>query len=108
MYIHILVMTENKPILTISVAASLLKLHPRTIMLYEEAGFIIPFRTNTKRRLFSVNDLNKLQFIKYLTQVEGINLSGVGSIFKALDFVKGRKVNLKKHLYPNFKLKKLV
>lgn len=101
-------MNSEKPILTISVAATLLGLHPRTLMLYESAGFITPHRTNTQRRMFSIKDLEHLQFIKYLTQQNGVNLHGVKFILEALALAEKEGVNLKKLLFPSFKPKLLV
>ena len=91
------------PLLTISVAADLLKLHSRTLMLYERAGFITPYRTGTNRRMFSFKDLDQLQFIKYLTHQQGINLSGVKVILEALSLAEKEGVSLKKMLFPDFK-----
>ena len=101
-------MRNDEPILTISVAARLLKLHPRTLMLYERAVLITPFRTSTKRRLFSKNDLDKFQFIKYLTQKENINLKGVKTLLEAIKVTDKEGFNLKKALFPSFKLEKLL
>lgn len=101
-------MNSEKPILTISVAATLLGLHPRTLMLYESAGFVIPHRTDTQRRMFSLQDLEHLQFIKYLTQQNGVNLQGVKFILEALSLAEKEGVNLKKLLFPSFKPKLLV
>ena len=101
-------MASNDPILTISVAASLLKLHPRTLMLYEQAGLITPHRTGTNRRLFSIADLENLQFIKYLTQKEGVNLKGVKILLEAIFLAEKEGVNLKKLLFPGFKPKRLI
>lgn len=101
-------MNSEKPILTISVAATLLGLHPRTLMLYESAGFITPHRTDTQRRMFSLQDLEHLQFIKYLTQQNGVNLHGVKFILEALSLAEKEGVNLKKMLFPSFKPKLLV
>lgn len=101
-------MNSEKPILTISVAAALLGLHPRTLMLYESAGFITPHRTDTQRRMFSVQNLEHLQFIKYLTHESGVNLHGVKIILEALSLAKKEGVNLKKLLFPSFKAKQLI
>lgn len=101
-------MSVDEPILTISVAANLLKLHPRTLMLYERAGLIIPHRTNTKRRLFSIKNLEELQFIKYLTRKEGVNLAGVKILLEAINTAEKDGVYLKKKLFPSFKAKKLI
>jgi len=101
-------MTQEQPILSISVAAKLLGLHQRTLMLYEKKDLIKPFRTSTQRRLFSISDLNQLQFIKYLTQAKGINLNGVKTLLEAVSVAEENKLRLKRRLFPNFKLKKLI
>lgn len=98
----------EQPILTISIAAKLLHVHPRTIMLYERAGVFNSQRTDTKRRMFSIQDLDHLQFIKYLTQVKGINLLGVKVVLEALTAAGKEGIDLKKQLFPQFKAEKLV
>ena len=101
-------MSTKEAILTISVAAGLLKLHPRTLMLYEHSGLITPFRTSTKRRLFSIDDLENLQFIKYLTRKVGVNLSGVKVVLEAISLAQRNGLRLKKLLFPEFKPQKLI
>lgn len=93
--------------MTISVAAKLLNIHPRTIMLYERAKLFNAHRTNTQRRMFSDKDLEDLQFIKFLTQQKGINLQGVKTILQAISIVEKRGVDLKSALFPDFKAEKL-
>lgn len=97
----------NEPILSISVAAKLLNLHPRTVMLYERTGLISPFRTSTQRRMFSDSDLKDLQFIKFLTQKKRINLQGVKVLLEAISIAKKGEVNLSSLLFPDFKAEKL-
>ena len=100
-------MAVNEPILTISMAAKLLNIHPRTIMLYEKTKLFKSFRTNTQRRMFSDSDLEELQFIKFLTQQKGINLQGVKLMLEAISIAEKGGVNLKSALFPNFKAEKL-
>jgi len=101
-------MAIDEPILTISVAAKLLGFHPRTLMLYERSGLTSPHRTDTKRRLFSIKDLNRLQFVKYLTQKKGINLKGVKFLLKAIKIAEENDIRLRRRLFSDFKLKKLI
>jgi MerR family transcriptional regulator/heat shock protein HspR len=101
-------MRTEEPILTISIASNLLKLHPRTLMLYEKAKLISPFRTDTQRRLFSIKNLEELQFIKYLTQMQGVNLKGARVILEAIRSTEEEGINLKKKLFPLFKPAKLL
>lgn len=97
----------GEPILTISIAAKLLNIHPRTIMLYERTKLFTPYRTNTQRRMFSDKDLAELQFIKFLTQQRGINLQGVKILLEAMSLAEKGGVNLKPLLFPDFKAEKL-
>jgi len=96
-------MRTDEPILTISVAAGLIKLHPRTLMLYEKSGLTTPHRTGTKRRMYSISDLDHLQFVKFLTQKEGLNLSGARYIIKAIALSNEEGFDLRKKLFPSFK-----
>lgn len=102
-------MNLDEPILTISVTAKLLKLHPRTLMLYEKSKLITPHRTGTKRRLYSINNLNELQFVKHLTHEEGLNIQGIKSVLKAINICREEyKFDLVKRLYPAYKPRKLI
>lgn len=101
-------MKKEQPVLTISVAASLLGLHPRTLMAYDKAGLISPHRTTTKRRMFSGKDLEEIQFLKYLTQKRKVNLQGVKTILEAIRVAEGQGVKLKTKLFPDFRVRSLL
>jgi len=73
----------DKPIYTISVASEILETHPRTLMMYEHLGLVVPKRTSTNRRRFSQRDVMKLQTIQKLTH-HSVNLAGVRYILKLL------------------------
>jgi DNA-binding transcriptional MerR regulator len=74
----------DKPIYTISVASEILETHPRTLMMYEHLGLVVPRRTSTNRRRFSQRDVMKLQTIQKLTRQHSVNLAGVRYIMKLL------------------------
>jgi len=101
-------MSSEDPILTISVAANLLKLHPRTLMLYEKSGLITPHRTVGSRRLFSLKDLERLQFVKYLSQKQGVNLTGVKIILQTLELAQKKGLRLKRILFPSYRPQALI
>jgi MerR family transcriptional regulator/heat shock protein HspR len=101
-------MNIEQPILTISIASKLLGLHPRTVMLYERSGFLSPHRTNTNRRMYSIRDLNDLQFVKFLTRDKGINLAGVKTILEAIRLADKEGIHLLDLLFPTFKVKDLL
>jgi MerR family transcriptional regulator/heat shock protein HspR len=66
----------------ISVAASIVSVHPRTLRIYEEEGLICPARTPTNIRLYSQNDVRRVTWIRHLTQNLGVNLAGVRILFE--------------------------
>ena len=72
----------TRPVYVISVAASIVSVHPRTLRIYEEAGFICPARTPTNIRLYSENDVRRVLWIRHLTQNLGVNLAGVRILFE--------------------------
>ncbi len=61
----------------ISVAARLVELHPTTLRKYERVGFLEPSRTPGRTRLYSHEDIQRLQQIKRLVEQRDINLAGV-------------------------------
>ena len=71
-----------RPVYVISVAASIVSVHPRTLRIYEEEGFICPARTPTNIRLYSENDVRRVMWIRHLTQNLGVNLAGVRVLFE--------------------------
>lgn len=74
----------DKPIYTISVASEILETHPRTLMMYENMGMVVPQRTVTNRRRYSQRDIFKLQTIQNLTRNHGVNLTGVRYVLTLL------------------------
>ena len=94
---------SQKPLFTISVAADLVKTHPRTLMSYEKKGLTKPYRTTKKRRLYSPEEVKHVHFIQFLTQHRGINLNGVQILLQALEIGQKEEVDLKKLLFPDYK-----
>jgi DNA-binding transcriptional MerR regulator len=75
-------MDPTRPVYIISVAASMVRVHPRTLRIYEGEGLICPARTPTNIRLYSENDIRRVLWIRYLTQHLGVNLAGVRVLFE--------------------------
>ena len=73
---------KHRPLYMISVAADLAGMHPQTLRIYERRRLISPQRSAGNTRLYSQADVERLRLIQHLTQVEGINLSGVERILE--------------------------
>jgi MerR family transcriptional regulator/heat shock protein HspR len=67
----------EKPMFPISVVADILKVHQRTLRIYDDEQLLVPSRSAKNRRLYSLNDIERGKFIQYLTRELGINLAGI-------------------------------
>ena len=72
----------QRPCFVISVAASIVQAHPRTLRIYEDEGLLAPARTPTNIRLYSENDIRRILWIRRLTQERGVNLAGFKLLFE--------------------------
>ena len=71
-----------RPVYVISVAASIVSVHPRTLRIYEDEGLLCPARTPTNIRLYSENDIRRILWIRHLTRERGVNLAGIRILFE--------------------------
>jgi MerR family transcriptional regulator/heat shock protein HspR len=72
----------TRPVYVISVAASIVSAHPRTLRIYEDEGLLCPARTPTNIRLYSENDIRRILWIRHLTRERGVNLAGIRILFE--------------------------
>ncbi|NPB07545.1 MAG: helix-turn-helix transcriptional regulator [Aquificae bacterium] len=73
-------MKKRKAYYTIGVVAKMYNIHPQTLRLYEREGLLKPSRTEGNTRLYTDEDLERLEFILFLTRELGVNLAGVDII----------------------------
>jgi len=69
----------------ISAVAQLYKLHPQTLRLYERVGLLKPSRSQGNTRLYTDEDLERLEVILNLTRELGVNLAGIEIILNMRD-----------------------
>jgi MerR family transcriptional regulator, heat shock protein HspR len=73
---------SRRPVYVISVAASIVAAHPRTLRIYEDEGLVCPARTPTNIRLYSDEDIRRITWIRHLTRERGVNLAGIRLLFE--------------------------
>ena len=73
---------SRRPVYVISVAATLVAAHPRTLRIYEDEGLICPARTPSNIRLYSDDDIRRITWIRHLTRERGVNLAGIRLLFE--------------------------
>jgi MerR family transcriptional regulator, heat shock protein HspR len=61
----------------ISAVAEMYHLHPQTLRLYEREGLLTPSRSDGNTRLYTKEDLERLEAILSLTRDLGVNLAGI-------------------------------
>jgi MerR family transcriptional regulator/heat shock protein HspR len=90
---------RSKGAYMISSVAEMYEIHPQTLRLYEREGLLKPSRTEGNTRLYTDEDLQRLEFILNLARDLGVNISGIAIIlqmrermeemqFQIQDFVK--------------------
>ena len=73
---------RKKGFYSISAVAKMFSVHQQTIRLYEKQGLLTPKRSEGNTRLFSEEDIDRLEEVIHLTHTLGINLAGVEMILK--------------------------
>jgi MerR family transcriptional regulator/heat shock protein HspR len=68
---------KSKAAYMISAVAKQYEIHPQTLRLYEREGLLKPSRSEGNTRLYTVEDLERLEVILHLTRDLGVNLAGV-------------------------------
>jgi len=61
----------------ISAVADQYAIHPQTLRLYEREGLLKPSRSEGNTRLYTDDDIERLEVILHLTRDLGVNLAGV-------------------------------
>src|ERR1700729_125771 len=68
---------RSKAAYMISAVAEQYQIHPQTLRLYEREGLLAPSRSEGNTRLYTDEDLERLEVILHLTRDLGVNLAGV-------------------------------
>src|SRR6184192_2524911 len=67
----------GKAAFMISAVAQSYGIHPQTLRMYEREGLLKPSRTEGNTRLYTEQDIQRLELILSLTRDMGVNLAGV-------------------------------
>ncbi len=72
----------------ISAVARMYNIHPQTLRLYEREGLLKPSRSEGNTRLYTEEDLRRLELILNLIRDLGVNLAGVEVILNMREKMK--------------------
>jgi MerR family transcriptional regulator, heat shock protein HspR len=73
---------KSKGAYMISAVAEMYEIHPQTLRLYEREGLLKPSRTEGNTRLYTEEDLQRLEFILNLARDLGVNIAGIAIILQ--------------------------
>jgi MerR family transcriptional regulator/heat shock protein HspR len=66
----------------ISAVAEMYEIHPQTLRLYEREGLLRPSRSDGNTRLYTDEDLERLEFILSLARDMGVNMAGIAVVLQ--------------------------
>ena len=78
----------------ISAVAEMYGIHPQTLRLYEREGLLKPSRTEGNTRLYTEEDLKRLEFILSLARELGVNISGIAIILQMRERMEEMQVQM--------------
>ena len=73
---------KTKGAYMISAVAEMYEIHPQTLRRYEREGLLKPSRTEGNTRLYTDEDLERLEFILNLARDLGVNIAGIAIILQ--------------------------
>jgi MerR family transcriptional regulator, heat shock protein HspR len=73
---------KSKGAYMISAVAEMYEIHPQTLRLYEREGLLRPSRSEGNTRLYTDEDLERLEFILNLARDLGVNIAGIGIVLQ--------------------------
>ena len=74
--------SPDEPVYVISVVSKLVELPVWTLRALDKAGVVRPKRIGKKSRLYSLKDIRRLEYIHYLMEDKGVNISGIKIILE--------------------------
>ncbi|MEW6409411.1 MAG: helix-turn-helix transcriptional regulator [Nitrospirota bacterium] len=96
---------RGKALYMIRTVAEMLDIHPQTLRLYEREGLVKPSRSVGNTRLYSDEDVERIEFILHLTRDLGINLAGVDMILRMRDMMDKMQKEMEENM--NFMLSEM-
>jgi MerR family transcriptional regulator/heat shock protein HspR len=73
---------KGKGAYMISAVAEMYAIHPQTLRLYEREGLLLPSRSDGNTRLYTDEDLERLEFILNLARDLGVNIAGIAIVLQ--------------------------
>lgn len=72
----------EEPVYVIGIVSRIVKLPVWTLRELDKRGVVHPQRINKKTRCYSLKDIKKLEYVRYLIEDKHVNISGVRIIMQ--------------------------
>jgi MerR family transcriptional regulator, heat shock protein HspR len=74
--------SPDESVYVISVVSRLLDVPVWTLRRFDKAGIVCPKRVGRKSRMYSLNDIRRVQYVQFLLDEKGLNISGVRMVLE--------------------------
>src|SRR3984957_6420641 len=91
---------RSKAAYMISAVAERYQIHPQTLRLYEREGLLAPSRSEGNTRLYTDDDLERLEVILKLTRDLGVNLAGIEIILNMREKIAAMQAQIETFVSP--------
>lgn len=92
----------QEPVFSISTAAKVLQVSVHTMRMYEREGLIIPFKKESRQRLYSRADIDRLESIRKSINQSKISIAGIKTIYSMIPCYKVKLCKEKPGTCPAF------
>lgn len=75
---------NDKPVIPLNGVADMIEAKSRTLRMYEDKG-LLPKHEGVEKKLYSINDIQKIAFIHYIASVKKVNANGIKYVLELLD-----------------------
>lgn len=75
---------EDSPLYSIGVVAGLLETSVQTLRLYENEGLIIPYKKDSRHRLYSQNDITRLKCIRDAITQRKFSIAAIKNMYSLI------------------------
>src|SRR5512146_1920177 len=89
---------RSKGAYMISAVAEMYGIHPQTLRLYEREGLLKPSRTEGNTRLYTDEDLQRLEIILTLARDLSVNISGITIILQMRQHMKEMQAHMQQSI----------
>ncbi len=74
----------DQPVFSISTAAKILNISVHTLRMYEREGLVVPYRKESKHRLYSQSDIDRIQCIRRAINSDKLSIAGIQTIYSMI------------------------